>query len=117
MENNFRLNETKVWPRVSVAVPHKTPLPRTAGGGFLAGSFPDGLTTVEGVPVAAEIIVRLRTETPGAPGDGCMVAHTFSSPSGEWLVPNLSTAKRYDVFARLVGECDALQSDITPHTT
>mgnify|MGYP003597749763 CR=1 FL=1 len=87
-------------------------LPRN-GLGYFAGSFPDGLTTIKGVPVSAEVRVLLRTPIQGY-GDGVVVASTQSAPDGTWRVEGLHTHLKYDVVARYFGERDTIASDVTP---
>jgi len=81
---------------------------------MLSSSFPSALTTVEGTPVSAQVLVRYRADTPGDYADGVLVAQTVSSASGEWVVEGLDSGLRYDVSARYVGENDALQADVRP---
>lgn len=84
------------------------------GTAELSSSFPSALTTVDGVPVSAEVLVRYRAAVPGSYGDGLLVAKTVSSPAGEWSIQNLNGALRYDVSARYAGENDALQANVKP---
>lgn len=90
------------------------PRPRR-GAGILSSAFPSALTTIEGTPVSAQVLVRWRSDPPGLYGDGVLVASTVSSPSGEWVITGLDPALRYDVSARYAGENDALQSDVSPY--
>jgi len=80
--------------------------------GFLAGSYPDGITTVEGVPVEATVRVLLRSTDPAF--DGLVVAETQSRPDGTWLVEGLNPNLRYDVVGRRPGFNDVIMTDITP---
>lgn len=84
-----------------------------AGTGYLAGEFPDGITTVEGVPVAATVRVLLRTES-GHVGDGAVIAEVQSAPDGTWRVDGLNTALRYDVVGRKAGHNDVIMANVTP---
>lgn len=84
------------------------------GSGQLSGEFPSALTTVEGVPVSAQVLVRYRAAVPGGRGDGLLVASTTSSSTGEWSVQNINSSLRFDVSARYPGENDALQSNVVP---
>lgn len=84
------------------------------GTGTLSSSFPSALTTVEGIPVSAQVLVRYRAATPGDPMDGVLVAQTTSTAAGEWQINDLDSSLRYDVSARYAGENDALQSDVAP---
>ena len=84
------------------------------GTGMLAGVFPDTPTTVDGIPVSAQVLVRYRAATPGDPMDGMLVAQTTSSPAGEWEIQNLDSGLLYDVSARYPGENDALQTRVKP---
>ena len=83
------------------------------GPGRLAGEFPDGITTVEGVPVPAEVRVLLRRAS-GQVGDGAVVAVVQSAADGTWEVTGLPEGFTFDVTARLAGQNDVIMSDITP---
>lgn len=83
--------------------------------GYLAGTYPDGITKVDGVPVSAEVRVLLRHPVDGF-GDGSVVAKTVSNPDGTWLISGLPVNLKYDVVARLNGEKDVIMSNITPAT-
>lgn len=84
------------------------------GTAELSSRFPSALTTIAGVSVSAEVLVRYRAAVPGSYGDGLLVAKTVSSPAGEWSIQNLNSALRYDVSARYAGENDALQANVEP---
>ena len=83
------------------------------GAGYLAGEFPGGITTVEGVPVSAEVRVLLRRAS-GEVGDGALVAATQSAADGTWRVNGLPLGFTYDVVARLAGQNDVIMAGITP---
>lgn len=85
------------------------------GDGYLAGTYPDGITKVDGVPVSAEVRVLLRHPVKGF-GDGSIVAKTISNPDGTWMINGLPSDLKYDVVARLAGEKDIIMSDISPAT-
>lgn len=82
------------------------------GHGYLAGSFPDGITSVEGVPASATIRVLLRL--PGYPADGEVVAEVQSNPDGTWLVEGLNHNLKYDVICRHEGYNDMILSNVSP---
>lgn len=82
------------------------------GGGSLAGSFPAGVTSVEGVPTSATVQVKMRS--PGDPGDGAVVAEIQSAPDGTWSVTGLPTHLRYDVVGRKDGFNDVIVSNVQP---
>lgn len=84
------------------------------GAGTLAGEYPDGLTTIEGVPVAATVVVRYRAAILGSPGDGAIVAQTMSAPDGTWAVAGLNLGLRYNVEARHDDHNDALVANVQP---
>ena len=84
-----------------------------SGAGRLAGDFPDGITTVDSVPVPAEVRILLRTAS-GAIGDGAVVAVVQSAPDGTWEVLGLPKGFTYDVVARLAGQNDVIMAGITP---
>lgn len=81
------------------------------GAGYLAGEFPDGATTVNGVPVPA--IVRVLLREPGA-GDGALVAQVESASDGTWRVDGLDPTKKYDVVGRKPTFNDVIMSDVSP---
>ena len=83
------------------------------GVGYLAGEFPDGITTVEGVPTAAEVRVLWRGPA-GARFDGVVVARTVSAADGTWRVDGLNPALRFDVVGRLAGKNDVLMANVAP---
>lgn len=83
------------------------------GSGYLAGEFPEGITTVEGVPVSAEIKVLYRDQSGGA-YDGFVVAKTLSAPDGTWRVDGLNPALRYDVVGRKNGHNDVIMANVSP---
>lgn len=83
------------------------------GLGFFGGTFPDGLTTIDGAPVAAVVRVILRTPIQGY-GDGALVASTQAAPDGTWLIEGLHTHLKYDVVARYAGKNDVIMSNVTP---
>lgn len=89
----------------------RTP-PDVSGDGYLAGEFPDGITTVDGVPIEATVLVRLRD--PGNPHDGALVAVTESLPDGTWRVDGLNTDLRFDVVGRKNNFNDVIVANVTP---
>lgn len=82
------------------------------GTGYLAGEFPDGITTVEGVPVDATVRVLLRSTDPAL--DGLVMAETRSRHDGTWRVDGLNTSLRFDVIGRKAGHNDVIMADVTP---
>lgn len=92
-----------------------SPFKVSPGNGYLAGAFPDGITTIDGVPVSATVRVLLRA-APGSRDDGAVVAQVISAPDGTWMVPNLDPTLRYDVVGRLLGKQDVIVSDVAPET-
>lgn len=83
------------------------------GAGYLAGEFPDGITTVEGVPVAATVRILYRPES-GEPGDGTVVAEVKSAPDGTWRVDGLDPSLKFDVVGRKAGHNDVIMANVTP---
>ena len=83
------------------------------GNGYLAGSFPDGITTLNGVPVAATVRVHYRPEE-GEPGDGELVASTTSGADGTWRIDGLNPALKYDIIGRLDGQNDVIAANVSP---
>lgn len=89
------------------------PRPDVKGNGYLAGEFPGGTTTVDGVPSSATVRVLFRPSG-GHPGDGYVIAETTSNPDGTWRVDGLNHSLRYDVVGRKEGFNDVIMSNITP---
>lgn len=91
-------------------IEYRTP---SAGQGYLAGEFPGGATTVEGVPVSATVRILYRPAA-DALGDGVLVAEVQSAPVGTWFVPNLNGNLKYDVVGRKEGFNDVIVAGVTP---
>lgn len=81
--------------------------------GYLAGSFPGGITTVDGVPTAATVRVLYRPG-PGQPGDGALVAEVQSAADGSWRVDGLDPALKFDVVGRKAWFNDVIMSNVSP---
>lgn len=90
--------------------------PRVAGGfgrkpapgpGYLAGEFPDGITSVLGAPEPATIRVLYRPT-------GVLVAEVQSAANGTWQVDNLNPALKFDVVCRKEGYNDLIWADVIP---
>lgn len=90
----------------------RTPKP-PSGPGFLAGTFPGGITSVEGVPTTATVRVSYRPVAGGA-SDGVLIAQVQSAPDGTWRVDGLDPALKFDVICRKDGYNDMILSDISP---
>ena len=87
-----------------------------SGADFLAGEFPGGRTTVEGVPQAATVRALWRGPA-GHYMDGVVVATTQSAPDGTWRIAGLNHKYRYDVVGRLSGHNDVIMSNVQPTRT
>lgn len=83
------------------------------GNGYLAGSFPGGITTVDGVPTPATVRVLYRPG-PGQPGDGALVAEVQSAADGSWRVDGLDPALKFDVVGRKAWFNDVIMSNVSP---
>lgn len=83
------------------------------GDGYLAGEYPGGTTTVEGVPVSATVRILHRPES-GQAGDDALVAQVQSAPDGTWRVEGLRTDLLYDVVGRKEGFNDVIVANVTP---
>lgn len=83
------------------------------GNGYLAGTWPSGVTSIEGVPGPATIRVHYRAEG-GAPGDGMLIAETTSNASGVWRIDGLNENLKYDVICRADGYNDMILSNVSP---
>lgn len=86
---------------------------KKAGAGSLAGSFPEGITRLEGAPVSAQ--VRVYWENPK---DGSLVlaGSTVSGADGVWEIGNLDATKTFIVRGSLAGHNDVVSVGVTPHT-
>lgn len=102
-----------ITPRMTARVPYEYPRARTKGVGYLAGEFPGGITTVDGVPNSVAVRVLLRAPA-GHPSDGDVIAEIQSAPDGTWRASGLDASRRYDVVVRKTGFNDAILTDITP---
>ena len=86
---------------------------RRDGAGYLAGTFPSGITSVDGAPTPATIRVLYRPQG-GAHADGVVVETVVSAADGTWQVGSLDPSVRYDVVCRLNGHNDMIWSNVTP---
>ena len=84
------------------------------GSGYLSGSYPGGITTVEGVPTVATVRVLYRASSSASYQDGVLVAEVTSEADGTWIVEGLDPAKKYDVVGRKEGHDDVISSNISP---
>lgn len=84
------------------------------GVGYLAGTSPAGIATIDGAPAICEIRVLYRAKT-GEMLDGALVAVTQSLADGTWYVGGLDVSLRYDVVARSPGFADVIVSDVAPY--
>jgi len=83
------------------------------GDGYLSGSFPDGITTLNGVPVAATVRAHYRPAG-GEPGDGLLVASTESAADGTWIISGLNPDLKFDIIGRLDGQNDVIAANVQP---
>lgn len=98
----------------------RTSSPRTAhtgasffrGAGEFAGEYPDGITSVEGVPAAADVVVQLRA--PGTPFDGLTVTAVSSNVAGVWAVDAVRPGLKYSVVGRKDTQRDVIHSEVVP---
>lgn len=90
-------------------------LPRftLSGIGYFKSTFPEHITSVDGVPVSADVRVLLRNH-PNKDYDMLVVAKTQSANDGTWEVRGLNPNFKYDVIARYTGYNDLIMSDLTP---
>ena len=79
--------------------------PRFVGMGFFAGEAPDGLTTVYGDPIPADVFVYWRD--PDDPmAQEVLVGATKSAPDGTWRITGLNYNLQYVIRARAQGYND-----------
>jgi len=86
------------------------------GNGYLAGTYPGGITSVEGVPTIATVRIHLRT-TSGAAGDGMLIAEVQSAADGSWRVDGLDPDLSFDVIGRKAGFNDVIVANVRPATS
>ena len=89
-----------------------SPVDKPEGFGYLAGEFPDGITTRLDTPISATIKV-LHTASDGRMGK---VAEVVSNPDGTWAVHGLDSSKKFDVICSLPGFNDLIWSEVYPTT-
>lgn len=83
------------------------------GTGYLAGEYPAGITTVDGVPHPA-LVRAIYRPAAGALGDGVVAASTLSAVDGTWRIDGLDPSLRYDVVGRCDGFNDVIVSNVQP---
>lgn len=98
----------QIWPFISGILRPKP----NSGAGYLAGEAPDGITTLRGAPVSAEVRVLLRTNITGHPNDGLLIASTISAVDGTWRIEGIDPGILVDVVFRLDGYNDILMSSV-----
>ena len=91
-------------------------LPNFTGPGYFAGEAPDGLTTVAGVPVAAQVQVLWRDSADPAATE-TLVAQTTSSAGGQWQITGLNPDLQYVVRGRKMGFDDVTVVGAVPTRT
>ena len=90
--------------------------PRFVGTGFFSGEAPDGLTTVYGDPIPADVFVYWRD--PDDPmAQEVLVGATKSALDGTWLITGLNYNLRYVVRARASGFDDVTVVGVVPTRT
>lgn len=108
--SSFRIRSLRFSP--PVAPPARTERGALYGSSRLAGEFPTGITTVDGVPGAAQLKAVVRSDDPDL--DGVVAARTTSGPDGTWEMVNLNPDFRYDVVGRKEGFNDVVVSNVRP---
>lgn len=86
------------------------------GPGYLAGESPEGLTTVAGVPVPAQVQVLWR-DSADPTGTETLVAQTASDAGGQWRITNLNPDLQYVVRGRKAGFDDVTIVGAVPTRT
>lgn len=111
--NRVKVNRLTYTPIIQVRTPYPFPKKDFSGIGYLAGEFPKGITTIDGVPASLNVRVLWR-DPDRTDSDGTVVASIQSAQDGTWRVSNLNADLRYDVLVRGVGFNDVIMSNITP---
>ena len=83
------------------------------GNGYLAGSYPEGITSIEGAPTTARVRIHLRAGE-GAPGDGMLIAEVESAADGSWRVEGLDPNLSFDIIGRKEGFNDVIVANVRP---
>lgn len=91
-------------------------LPDFTGPGYFAGEAPDGLTTVAGVPVAAQVQVLWRDAADPAATE-TLVAQTTSGTNGQWQITGINPDLQYVVRGRKAGFDDVTVVGAVPTRT
>lgn len=90
--------------------------PRFVGTGFFAGEAPDGLTTVYGDPIPADVFVYWRD--PDDPmAQEVLVGATKSALDGTWRITGLNYNLQYVIRARASGRDDVTVVGVQPSRT
>lgn len=90
--------------------------PDFSGPGYFAGEAPDGLTTVAGVPVAAQVQVLWRDSADPAATE-TLVAQTTSGTNGQWQITGINPDLQYVVRGRKAGFDDVTVVGAVPTRT
>ena len=107
------LPDLRITARIMARQPYPFPKKDFRGAGYLAGEFPSGVTSVDGIPASAEVRVLWRDPS-GSDSDGCLVKTVQSAPNGTWRVDGINSNLKYDVVGRKEGFNDVIMSNITP---
>lgn len=91
-------------------------LPDFTGPGYFAGESPDGLTTVAGVPVAAQVQVLWR-DSADPEATETLVAQTTSGTNGQWQITGINPDLQYVVRGRKTGFDDVTVVGAVPTRT
>ena len=91
-------------------------LPNFSGPGYFAGESPDGLTTVAGVPVAAQVQVLWR-DSADPEATETLVAQTTSGTNGQWQITGINPDLQYVVRGRKAGFDDVTVVGAVPTRT
>lgn len=83
------------------------------GNGYLAGTYPGGITTIDGAPTVAVVRIHLRAEA-GAAGDGMLIAEVESAADGSWRVDGLDPDLSFDIIGRKAGFNDVIVANVRP---
>lgn len=86
------------------------------GDGFLAGEFPNGITTNDGVPVSATVRALTRGEN-GRSADSVFGGEVVSNADGTWVIAGLNAQIPFDVVGRLAGKNDVVTANVLPVPT
>ncbi len=100
-------------PKAQSVLQFKAYVKPARGDGYIAGTYPLGLTQVDGAPTKATVRILHRPLSDDF-ADGVVVAEVESAADGTYLVEGLDPARKYDVVGRKAGFNDVIVANVSP---